>query len=691
MTPSILKTSCPRHAKAIAIIGLLAFASTGGTAQVSLYTFSKSMGTYAPITGGVELISGTSLNNQVFNVTLPSPFWFNGASYPVIHVSCNGFITLGSAPGGTNYDPLSSTQVYAGAIAPFGSNLADANRASSSVRWEQVGREVVVQWRHLRRVLPGGNERFSFQARLNLDNGVIKFVYGSVDHLGSSVSNFPQIGLRGADNTFPLNVVNRMVDPSVWWPAPLQGIANDSRCRFTSTSPVRQPANGLTYTWTWSAGMELELVTDNNGAQTSWEILPDGSTTPVCSGSGYADNTTYIIPCLAAAGKYRLLVKDSYGDGLCCANGVGGYILRDVLGRRIIDEIGNGQFTVLSSVLQPFDTPLGKDRLTALTSDQVNLFPSEHVQAVPDPDVQAQYGIGSQTNDGYQFWFFDPNGGYSRRLFMQHSANNYMFPSGPDRCSYLKIGNMVTNPLPLNIMLNIKVRSVVNGVYRSWGEASRIKVDLPARCPSVQLIDDITSPHHSCGITNVPLNSSRWLRATFVHVAHGYKFLFTAPGYSRQIVSTTNSSLLMVRWATMPLQYGTQYNVQVTTTYDNGATWCPYGPVCTITTAVAPPADGPGERSFTEFAEETTALALWPNPTNGGPLWVSLDGLDQDVNTIAVQLHDAGGRLVLQQDLPAEGGQVRASMDLVAVTAKGLHLLTIDANGERITRRVVID
>ena len=96
-------------------------------ASVSGYLFRQEHGTYTPITGGTQLIGGTSWNNEVFAVPLPAPFWFDGQWYSEMHVACNGYITFGIAPGGLNYSPLSSTEGYTGAIAPFGTNLWRAN------------------------------------------------------------------------------------------------------------------------------------------------------------------------------------------------------------------------------------------------------------------------------------------------------------------------------------------------------------------------------------------------------------------------------------------------------------------------------------------------------------------------------------------------------------------------------------
>lgn len=655
-------------------------------AQVSNYGFRSTMGTYVPITGGTVLTPGGGWNNEVFTVTLPSSFFFDGAWYTTMYVSCNGFITFGSAPSGTNYAPLSSAETYSGAIAAFGCNLRATTQPTAAVRWEQIGDEVVVQWKQTRRAVPT-NEIFDLQIRLNLYNGVIKAVYGAVQSIGQSELGFPQVGLRGADNAFPTNVNNLLIDAGANnnWLYPLKGAAATDRCRFTAKPPAKKTLPGLTYTWTWASGMELELQTDAFGAQTTWSIVPNGGGPAVCSGSGYASNSTIVLACLPPPGSYRLIVEDSQGNGMCCANGAGGYVLRDLNGATIIDNRNDGEFGTTSTVTLPFDMPLGTTHVTDSTCSIEDKFTEHWVQALPDEAVRAEFGIGPQNDDGYQWWFFNPDGGYQRRLLITHASNNYQFWYGVDRCSYLRLGHVVSSPLPLNVLLNMKVRTCVNGTYGRWGKACRLRIDLPDLCPAVQLIDDPANPKHSCGITNVYLNSSRWLHATFIPTAHKYKFQFTAPGYTRNI-TTTGSAVLMAQWAVNPLQYGPRtYNVKVTTSYDNGSTWCPWGPECTITTAAGPPQGRMGS------VERSTELSVFPTVVNDGQYSVVMNGLSPEVASVELMLVSGRGEVVLRRTIEAADGSVNDRSALPASVAPGRYVLVLLSGDDRWTRSLIVN
>ncbi|HMZ48236.1 MAG TPA: hypothetical protein PLP28_04605, partial [Flavobacteriales bacterium] len=234
----MIRPSLTRTAACLALAATAALS----TAQVAtFYTTSTDTRTWSPITGG-QLIAATTFDDVVYQVMVPSVF-FNGTYYTELRVSTNGFITLGGpVPGATNYIPISGSGGYAGAIAPFATNLKNATSGTPEVRWQLVNDEVVVQWLDVARAT-GGTERFSFQARMNRVTGVISFRYSAVTSLNADATNQPQVGLRGPNNTFATNVKNLMVGTGAeTWAAPLSGTANSSTMRFTATAPAKSPA-----------------------------------------------------------------------------------------------------------------------------------------------------------------------------------------------------------------------------------------------------------------------------------------------------------------------------------------------------------------------------------------------------------------------------------------------------------------
>jgi hypothetical protein len=87
-----------------------------------------------------------------------------------------------------------------------------------------------------------------------------------------------------------------------------------------------------------SAGnINIDLFTDGYGSETSWEIVAEDGTI-LGSGGPYASNTTYNID-VAVPGNmcFEFILYDSYGDGMCCANGVGTCLVTDANGNVIFE------------------------------------------------------------------------------------------------------------------------------------------------------------------------------------------------------------------------------------------------------------------------------------------------------------------------------------------------------------------
>lgn len=75
--------------------------------------------------------------------------------------------------------------------------------------------------------------------------------------------------------------------------------------------------------------LEIDLTTDNYGEETSWTLKSDDGREQFAAGSGYNSNQNYrISKCLPKNKAFYFEIKDSYGDGICCSEGNGKYILK---------------------------------------------------------------------------------------------------------------------------------------------------------------------------------------------------------------------------------------------------------------------------------------------------------------------------------------------------------------------------
>ncbi|MFZ1686104.1 MAG: T9SS type A sorting domain-containing protein, partial [Flavobacteriales bacterium] len=192
----------------------------------------------------------------------------------------------------------------------------------------------------------------------------------------------------------------------------------------------------------------LTINLDAFGSQTTWEVRDQGTLAVVAFGGPYTDGTPgpMLENICVAAGCYQLTVTD--------ANGIsgGGYVLTDELGRRIVDA--NGLFSGTSSINVPaegdFCVPLGQTFVKPNWCDRTDLVPGSFIYC---------QGVAGAT--GYQFWFFDPHGSYSRRILK---------PATDCRLNFAQV------PLPLNTALNVRVRALVGGNYQAFGKACRLQV-----------------------------------------------------------------------------------------------------------------------------------------------------------------------------------------------------------------------
>ncbi|MBS1619518.1 MAG: hypothetical protein JST76_13420 [Bacteroidetes bacterium] len=297
-------------------------------AQVAYnYTFSQTSGTYTPLAGGTSLYTGTFDDNTSGAQTIPS-FTFDGVTYTSMYVNTNGWLTLGVAPGTTtNYTPLSST-TPGRCISPFGRDLNQATTGTPSVSWDIVGSEIVVQWQDVRRYSSSTSvtEKFSFQARMDTATGIVRFVYDAV-HGVSTVTSYPQIGLRGLDNTLATNVNIRSLALSNPWTATTPGTSNSATVAFDSATATL-PAAGLTFVYTPLPCLNLSALTVSNvttvGATINWTVpstLPlsyiyevvaangTADSTPILTGTAAGTDSNFTISTLSSSTIYHVYVK----------------------------------------------------------------------------------------------------------------------------------------------------------------------------------------------------------------------------------------------------------------------------------------------------------------------------------------------------------------------------------------------
>lgn len=433
--------------------------------------------------------------------------------------------------------------------------------------------------------------------------------------------------------------------------------------------------------------LELYIRTDAFGDQTSWEIKGEGFDYVVCSGSGYASDSDIEVSCCVPNGCYRFRLFDSAGDGMA----TGGYVLRNGAGERIIDNAYWGAFTTESSMPDnaTFCLPMSDQEAMFASRDKLDWDPAQFVVAEPNAAVSAQWGVGNQTDDGYEFWFFDPNGSFSIRRFRNHATQGG-YGDGATRACYQRLSwNDPAPQLPQQVLLNLRIRNRVNGVNSEWGPAYRLMVDpVAADCPYTKLMDTPGNQYFSCGVTRT---RAQRVTARPIRGANRYQFEFTNLGLGYTRTLTTTSYHLNLNWSSQPLVAGNTYNVRVRVSLDGGTTWCSYNESCPVT-IVAPNGMAP-EEGLEAFGKSLEPVApeviLWPNPSNGQFVELNVSGIE-GADQVELTVLDLSGKLVHQQQLTVADGLVRTNVQFDRMLPAGQYFVRIMNDGYQVTERLIV-
>ncbi|MBK8226627.1 MAG: T9SS type A sorting domain-containing protein [Flavobacteriales bacterium] len=436
---------------------------------------------------------------------------------------------------------------------------------------------------------------------------------------------------------------------------------------------------------------DLDFVYQADGNDDlTWQIFEQGTNNLMQSGGGALIGSGSEATCLPD-GCFYLVVTDGAGDGIVN----GGYLLRVNSSVRLIDNLydqyGNGGFTsgATSQIAsnEGFCLPVGTDRLIYTSCDKLDWAPYACGQAF----------IVANANPlatGYQFWFYDPNGGLS---FKRAQASTHCLLS--------------TLPLAQGVLYNVKVRALVGGVYNNWGPACRMMLNNAlASCPRTKLLDLPGNQYLSCGQSRT-IGSTQLVHArpvkrlvndgppcanAFWQNANRYQFRFRIPAENVVILKTSATGQYWVN--TNGLTCGKTYEVDVRASFNNGSTWCVttsnpnsisdplWGDMCTLSTTCS---FGMAQQPIGGTAPEQR-LSLYPNPNQGDQFTISLTNIPAEVEQASLELYDAFGKLVLSRSIAVADGMLNARIDLQAGMATGLYMATLSAGDRTFTERLVV-
>ena len=173
--------------------------------------------------------------------------------------------------------------------------------------------------------------------------------------------------------------------------------------------------------------------------------------------------------------------------------------------------------------------------------------------------------------------------------------------------------------------------------------------------------------------------------------ANRYQFQFVNANTNvllRNLASPTRN-LNMATWGNaVPLPTCFQpYNVRVRVSFNNGATYCAWGPWCTVT-FTCPPQAGRGMEAITGTGEIT--LGVYPNPSDGSALQLAIGGLDPEAGTMDLDVLDALGRTVIAEQRPVRATQGILLLNWPARPAPGTYLVRARQGDRQVQQRVMV-
>jgi lysyl endopeptidase len=171
----------------------------------------------------------------------------------------------------------------------------------------------------------------------NFDGGTTS-VYnwtGSLATGATATVTLPQATLASGAHTFNASTT-------------IVGNADENTSNDTLSSDFTIVAGGNT--------LSLTIVTDGYGEESTWELEDDNGTV-IFSGGPFGNNETITTEiCVAGTGCYTFTMLDSYGDGMCCTQGNGSFLLEDENG---FELASGGSFT--SSDATNFCLPISSE------------------------------------------------------------------------------------------------------------------------------------------------------------------------------------------------------------------------------------------------------------------------------------------------------------------------------------------
>ncbi|MDG1332032.1 MAG: hypothetical protein P8P74_06870 [Crocinitomicaceae bacterium] len=115
----------------------------------------------------------------------------------------------------------------------------------------------------------------------------------------------------------------------------------------TGCAPVTTPTTDC-----FGPSYVVTINTDDYGAESTWNFVNQATGSIVASGGPYADNATIVANLCLPIDCYDFNMFDSFGDGMCCAYGIGSYSVTDATST-VVASGGSFGFSQTTPIICP--------------------------------------------------------------------------------------------------------------------------------------------------------------------------------------------------------------------------------------------------------------------------------------------------------------------------------------------------
>lgn len=231
---------------------------------------------------------------------------------------------------------------------------------------------------------------------------------------------------------------------------------------------------------------------------------------------------------------------------------------------------------------------------------------------------------------------------------------------------------------------NVRVRANVGGEWGDFGDICQISLVYPIPTTKVRFAD--------CGITLLSLTQNIFCDGVAGATDYQWEISNTELNFLAVFTRNSTNTNFQFGWISGIL-FQTVYDVRVRAKV--AGEWAEFGFVCQITTPKIP---GTLKEGNFESEDETPTqmepehhLSVFPNPSKGETIRISLTGFENSESAVSVDVYDIlGNKVFSRNSITAGENNLLAEINSHGELATGIYILNVSAKNKNYYDRIII-